>query len=86
MKKAGIVVLLSVVFLFTALQQNEAKSRDFYRTFEIIAIGENSLTLRDSDNNVIEVAKDHRIVHALGACFDTCRDITLVYAVDTHGA
>lgn len=58
MKKAGIVVLLSVVFLFTALQQNEAKSRDFYRTFEIIAIGENSLTLRDSDNNVIEVAKD----------------------------
>ena len=58
MKKAGIVVLLSVVFLFTVLQQNEAKSRDFYRTFEIIAIGENSLTLRDSDNNVIEVAKD----------------------------
>ena len=58
MKKAGIIILLIVIFLFSAFQQSGAKSKDFYRTFEIIAVGENSLTLQDGDGNVIEVDKD----------------------------
>ena len=58
MKKTGIIVLLTVVSLFTVFQQSEAKSDDFYRTFEIIAIGDSTLTLEDSDGNVIEVDKD----------------------------
>ena len=58
MKKAGIIILLIVVFLFSAFQQSEAKSKDFYRTFVILAVGEKSLTLQDGDGNVIEVDKD----------------------------
>jgi hypothetical protein len=58
MKKTGIIALLIVVSLLAVCLQSEAKSDDYYRTFEIIAIGANSLTLEDSDGNVIEVDKD----------------------------
>jgi hypothetical protein len=58
MKKPGIYFFLLVALIFLACQQSEAKSKNYYRTFEIIAIGENSLTLKDSDGNVIEVEKD----------------------------
>jgi len=64
MKKAGIIILLIVVFLFSTFQQSEAKSKDFYRTFVILAVGEKSLTLQDGDGNVIEVDKapgDYRV-------------------------
>jgi len=58
MKKQVIIILLIFLFSFTAFQPSEAKRKNYYRTFEVISITENGLTLQDSDGNVIEVDKD----------------------------
>lgn len=58
MKKLVIIGLILSLFFFAALQQSEAKRKNYYRTFEIIGITENGLTLQDNDGNVIEVNKD----------------------------
>jgi len=58
MKKQGIIFVFVVIFILTAFQQGEAARKNYYRTFEIIAITEKGLTLEDSDGNVIEVDKD----------------------------
>ena len=50
------MVVLSL-FLFIGFQINDAKCREYYRTFEIIGITANSMTLKDSDGNVITVDK-----------------------------
>ena len=58
MKKLIIISLLSFFFIFTGLQYSEAKRKNYYRTFEIVSISENSLVLEDNDGNIIEVDKD----------------------------
>lgn len=58
MKKLGKIFLVVFFFSIISLQHNEAKSKNFYRTFEIIAITDKGLTLQDNDGNLIEVAKD----------------------------
>jgi hypothetical protein len=58
MKNAGILALIVLFFIFIPFQQSEAKRKNYYRTFEIISITENGLTLQDGDGNVIEVARD----------------------------
>ncbi len=58
MNRAGIIFSVLVFFIFAAFQHGEAKRNDYYRTFEIIGISGNSLTLEDRDGNVIEVNKD----------------------------
>ena len=58
MKKLTVIVLAVSFFIFTAYQQSAAASKNYYRTFEIISLTENGLTLQDSDGNVIEVDKD----------------------------
>ena len=53
------VLICLIVFscVVTAYQQSGARGND-YRTFEIIAISDGILTLRDSDGNTIEVDRD----------------------------
>ena len=54
-------LIISFFFLtgFTDDQDGDGrKSKDFYRTFEIIDITANSLTIEDYDGNVIKVDKD----------------------------
>ena len=58
MKKLGIFVFLISLFIFIGYQNSDAKSENFYRTYEIVSITENGLTLQDSYDNVIEVKKD----------------------------
>lgn len=58
MKKFGITILVIFLFIFTAFHHSEAKRKNYYRTFEIIDITENGLTLQDNDDNIIEVDKD----------------------------
>ncbi len=58
MKKLGIIGLVVFVIIFTVFQHSEAKRKNYYRTFEVLSITENGLTLQDSDGNVIEVDKD----------------------------
>ena len=58
MKKLGITIFFVAIFIFTAFHQSEAKRKNYYRTFKIIGITENGLTLQDNDGNIIEVDKD----------------------------
>ena len=58
MKKPGITILVIFLFIFTAFHHSEAKRKNYYRTFEILGIIENGLTLQDNDGNIIEVDKD----------------------------
>ena len=57
MKKPGTVVLLCVLAILIGFQ-NSSASNDYYRTYEIIALTETGLVLRDRNDNVIEVDKD----------------------------
>jgi len=58
MKKPGITIFVIFLFIFIAFHHSEAKRKNYYRTFEIIDITENGLTLLDNDGNIIEVDKD----------------------------
>ena len=58
MKKLEIFVFVISLVIFIGYQDSDAKGENFYRTYEIIGMTENSLTLRDSYDNVIEVNKD----------------------------
>jgi len=58
MKNLGTIVLIIIVITVGGFQLDEAEGRDYYRTFTIIDATENSLTLQDSDGNIIEVDKD----------------------------
>lgn len=58
MKNLGTIVLIILIFAVGGLQLDEAEGRDNYRTFTIIEATGNSLTLQDSDGNIIEVDKD----------------------------
>jgi len=58
MKKLGIYLLIISFFFFIGLHKSEARDHDYYKTYEVIKITENGLTLRDNDGNVIEVQKD----------------------------
>jgi hypothetical protein len=60
MNKFGITILVVIIFIFTAFHHSEAKRKNYYRTFEIIGISDNGLTLQDNDGNIIEVDKDPR--------------------------
>jgi hypothetical protein len=56
--KSPVVIVFIVSFLvFTGFHFNEVSAEDYYRTFEIIGLDANSLTLKDNDGNVIEVEK-----------------------------
>jgi hypothetical protein len=57
-KKPGIIIFVIFLFIFIAFHHSEAKRKNNYRTFEIIDITENGLTLQDNDGNIIEVDKD----------------------------
>lgn len=62
MNKLGLLTLIFVFSFFTGIsdgQESEsAKSKDFYRTFEIIDITANGLVLEDNDGNTVRVEKD----------------------------
>ena len=58
MKKLGIIILVLAFTIFAVFQQSDAKSKNHYRTYEIIGITENGLTLQDNDGNVIVVNKN----------------------------
>ena len=58
MKKSPIILFVVFLFVFIAFQQSEAAIKDYYKTFEIIGMTEQNLTLQDSDGNVIEAEKD----------------------------
>jgi hypothetical protein len=57
MNKLGIIFSVISFFIFISLQHNVAIGKNYYRTFEIIGMTGNILTLQDGDNNVIEVDK-----------------------------
>ena len=56
-KLKNIVIILSLL-LFIGFSGNDVKSKEYYRTFEIIGISGKTLTLQDSDGNVIQAEKD----------------------------
>ena len=58
MKKPGIIVFAVFFLLFSSFHLSEAKRKNYYRTFEIIAISGNNLTLQDGDGNVIDIDRD----------------------------
>lgn len=47
--------MLIFLSVFAVSENSSAKRKNYYRTFEIIGIGEGRLILQDSDGNVIEV-------------------------------
>ena len=52
------VVMAAIVMLFLFCTINSSVGDTFWRTYEIVAISDNSLTLVDSDGIQIEVNKD----------------------------
>ena len=58
MKKLGIYIFVISVFIFIGFQLSEATKDDYYRTYEIIGITENGLTLQDSKGNTVEIDKN----------------------------
>ena len=58
MKKLGIYIFVISVFVFIGFQLSEAAKDDYYRTYEIIGITENGLTLQDSKGNTVEIDKN----------------------------
>ena len=58
MRKLGIFVFIILIFILTGFQMSGASNQDYYRTYEIIEITENGLTLQDSSGNTIEIDKD----------------------------
>jgi hypothetical protein len=58
MKKLGILVLIISIAILMGFQHSHATKKDYYRTYEIIGITENGLTLQDSGGNTIDIDKD----------------------------
>ena len=58
MKKVGIYIFLLTFLIIIGPRLCAAGDRDNYKTYEIVQITENGLTLTDSDGNVVEVIKD----------------------------
>lgn len=58
MKRLGISILILAYIIFAAYQQSDAKSKNYYRTYEIIDITDKGLTLLDNDGNVLVVHKN----------------------------
>ncbi|MGW8287291.1 MAG: hypothetical protein ACWGOD_03545 [Desulfobulbales bacterium] len=59
MKKSATIIFVFFLLVIIEFQFSEILlGRDYYRTFEIIGISENSLILQDYDGNIIEVDKD----------------------------
>jgi len=58
MKLPAILLLLIFLSIFYAYQDCHAKRKNYYRTFEIIGISDNVMTLKDNDGNVIAIDRD----------------------------
>jgi hypothetical protein len=62
MKKLGTTFLILLFFVITGFSGNQShggrKGQDFYRTFEIIDIIDDTMVLQDNDGNLIVVDKD----------------------------
>jgi hypothetical protein len=58
MKKLGIFLLIVSIFILIGFEQSEATKNDYYRTYEIVGITDNGLTLQDSSGNIIKADKD----------------------------
>jgi len=58
MKRNGTFILVISVFILIMFQHANATKKDYYRTYEIIEITENSLTLQDSSGNIVITEKD----------------------------
>jgi hypothetical protein len=62
MKKLGTTFLILLFFVITGFSENQShggrKGQDFYRTFEIIDIIDDTMVLQDNDGNLIVVDKD----------------------------
>ncbi|MDX1775642.1 MAG: hypothetical protein R3297_03600 [Desulfobulbales bacterium] len=56
MKKPGIIIIVLII-VFALPHLSEAKRKNHYRTYEVIAITENGLTMQDNDGNIIAVNK-----------------------------
>jgi len=51
-------ILVIFIFILIMFQHANASEDDYYRTYEIIEIAENSLTLQDSSGNIVIADKD----------------------------
>jgi len=63
MKKYGMFIL-AFFFILIVFQQANATKDDYYRTYEIIEISENGLTLQDSSGNTViadEAPYDYKV-------------------------
>lgn len=58
MRKPGIFVFIILIFILAGFQMSGASTQDYYRTYVIVEITENGLTLQDSQGNTIEIDKD----------------------------
>jgi hypothetical protein len=56
MKKIILIPTILILFLFCGLESSYGDM--YYRTYEVVAISDNSLTLVDEDGNQIEVNQD----------------------------
>ena len=57
MKNPMIIFIMVSCLYLAGFQSGAVRAGDYYRTYEITALGDNSLTLKDNDGNVIEVEK-----------------------------
>ncbi len=74
MKKTILISSILILFLFCVLESSYGDM--YYRTYEIIAISVNNLTLVDNDGNQIEVnkdPKDYKVGYKVR--YDNVRDI-----------
>jgi hypothetical protein len=70
------VVMAAIVMLFLFCSINSSLGATFWRTYEIVAISDNSLTLVDNDGIQIEVnkdPKDYKVGYKVR--YDNVRDI-----------
>ena len=56
MKKIILLPTILILFLFSGLESSHGDM--YYRTYEVVAISDNGLTLVDEDGNQIEVNQD----------------------------
>ena len=58
MKKLGIYIFILSFLILIGHHNSEAGRQDHYKTYEVVEITENGLTLSDNDGNVIKLNKD----------------------------